>query len=138
MKKKVTLELPWPPRELSPNVRVDRYTKNKKFQSYKLQAYALTLKATGNKPARPAEMTSVRPTVNVQYCLTPPDRRARDEDNFFASMKAAQDGIALALKVNDCFFHLRELTSAGADRLHPKVLVTLDWIQTKETKEAAQ
>jgi len=132
MKKKVVIELPWPPRELSPNCRVDRYSKNKHFQSYKLQAYAATLKAMKGKTAQPAERTSVRPTVNVQYCITPPDKRARDEDNFFATMKAAQDGIALALKVNDCFFHLRELTRDGADRLHPKVVVTLDWQQVRE------
>lgn len=35
----------------------------------------------------------------------PPDRRARDLDNLVASFKAGQDGIALALDVDDSGFN---------------------------------
>lgn len=87
--------LPWPPRELSPNAR-NHWAKTAKFKkSYRQICWALALEAKirvskqGDEP------------IHLGVTFFPPDRRGRDTDNMFASMKAGLDGIADALKVND-------------------------------------
>jgi hypothetical protein len=44
--------------------------------------------------------------IAVHLAFHPPDKKPRDEDNMLASMKAALDGIAMALGVNDRWFRL--------------------------------
>jgi len=40
--------------------------------------------------------------VFLDFC--PPNRRARDDDNVIAAFKAGRDGLADALKIDDCHF----------------------------------
>jgi len=42
--------------------------------------------------------------IRVLWTLHPPDKRSRDMDNVIASLKHAQDGVALAWRVNDARF----------------------------------
>ena len=51
----------------------------------------------GDKKALRASTDQIRMTIT----FVPPDRRHRDDDNMIASLKAARDGIADALGVND-------------------------------------
>lgn len=39
--------------------------------------------------------------ITVRYSFYPPSRRTYDKDNLIASMKAAQDGIAQAIGIDD-------------------------------------
>ena len=50
-------------------------------------------------PCRLSIANEGRIFYEIQYA--PPDRLARDEDNFEASLKSYRDGIADALQVND-------------------------------------
>lgn len=97
----IYLELPWPPRELSPNHRAHYQAKARAVKSYRRLCMAFAYNASQELPAGKLLM-------KIEFC--PPDRRARDDDNMLASFKAGRDGIADGLKVNDnCFATLFEV-----------------------------
>ena len=85
--------LPWPPKELSQNARIHWSKKAKITKAYRAAAHALTKQAGLVAP------DDGRILLVLEF--VPPDRRHRDEDNILASFKAARDGIADALGIND-------------------------------------
>ena len=93
------IELPWPHRWLSPNARKHyRVTAPIKADARKDAAW-LTKAASIPKP-----LPFIGPRLPVCVTFYPPDKRHRDDDNMIASFKAARDGIADALGVDDrCF-----------------------------------
>lgn len=125
MKKEFSVELPWPPRGLSPNARLNRYAKATLFKNTKLCAKLHTKNAM-----RAIGMESVEPKgdglVNVRLVSTPPILRYRDEDNLIANCKATLDGIAEAIKVNDHYFHFREQIW-NKPSAPGKLTVVIDW-----------
>lgn len=93
--------LPFPDRRLSPNARLHyRVTAPVKAKARKDAAY-LTY------GAMPAGAREVRQCfagdgpISYEVTFYPPDGRHRDDDNMIAMLKAARDGIADALGVND-------------------------------------
>jgi hypothetical protein len=84
--------------------------KHRAFQKHKEWAYHATLEVFprhwkwGGAPIMP------------RYVITPKGatRRAIDRDNVIAAMKAYQDGIALALNVDDSAFAVPEVEFAKA------------------------
>lgn len=91
------IELPWPPKALSPNFRSrSHWLKTRALKAARLDAYYATIASDadcgGDHPIR----------LSIQFY--PPDRRARDEDNMMSSCKAYLDGIAQAWGVNDSAF----------------------------------
>jgi hypothetical protein len=90
---KVTLA--WPDRALHPNSRVHWRTRAKATKVAREAARVLAL-AAGAKAA-------VLPDGRLHLWIDfyPPDRRRRDDDGLLASMKAARDGIADALGIDD-------------------------------------
>ena len=106
--------LPWPPRALSPNARTHWRKKAPIAKAYKAACWAL---------AKEAGM--VVPDVEkiaLWLDFYPPDRRHRDMDNMFASMKAGLDGLADALHFNDKGF---KVTLDVADDTGAKVVVEI-------------
>lgn len=92
-----TFDLPWPDKLLSPNARPHWARKAKAVRLARSAAHVLTFSAlAGQKPDWPF--------VNVGFVFCPPDRRRRDRSNVQASMKAATDGIADALGIDDSRF----------------------------------
>lgn len=87
------IELPWPPKELSPNARIHFHAKGRAVKAYREQAYWLTKAAGLLAPAEGG--------IALRFDFHPPDKRKRDLDNMLASIKAGVDGIADALEVND-------------------------------------
>jgi crossover junction endodeoxyribonuclease RusA len=87
------IELPWPPKELSPNARVHYHTKAAAAKVYREAAYWLTEKSGLTVPAEGG--------IALRFDFHPPDKRKRDLDNMLSSIKAGVDGIADALGVND-------------------------------------
>lgn len=96
----ITVELPWPPKELSPNHRGHWAPIARAKQSYRSAARLLTRSALAK-----ASAYSQFDDVRLAYEFHPPASRAYDRDNLAARMKAATDGIADALNVNDRGFH---------------------------------
>lgn len=89
----VNMVFPWPDSRLSPNKRFDRRALIAVKGEAKNEAYAIT-----------ANTTIVLDCDALQLTLTfyPPDRRKRDLDNLYATFKAYQDGMFLALGIDDC------------------------------------
>jgi crossover junction endodeoxyribonuclease RusA len=88
-----SVTIPWPDKALSPNARSHFHAKAKVAKAYREQAYWL---AYSSKLVAPEEGT-----IALRLDFHPPDARKRDLDNMLASCKAAIDGIADALEVND-------------------------------------
>ena len=92
------LVLPWPPRELHPNARVHGDKRDKLTQLERTFARLASHQAGWNA----AELAEGR--LHLWIDVYPPDKRTRDDDGLLASMKAARDGIADALGIDDTRF----------------------------------
>ena len=86
------IDLPWPPTALSPNARVHWTKKAKAAKAYRLECFILA-KAAGIKAPEGKILWTVE--------FFPPSRRAYDDDNLLARVKALRDGVADALGVDD-------------------------------------
>ena len=82
------VELPWPPKELSPNARVHWASRHRKAKQYREACYLL---------AKQAGLTAPREgRLLLMMEFVPPDRRRRDDDNMVGAFKYARDGLAAA------------------------------------------
>lgn len=133
------VNLPWPHKGLSPNARVNRYAKAKLFKQHKITACVYTKKAmleAGVHKANPLIDEDTKyfgkkgGTINLRLICTPPKTRYRDEDNLIATCKAFIDGVAEALRVNDCCFHFREQIWKPADGIG-LLCIELDWMEER-------
>ncbi len=97
----MTVTLPWPPKDLSPNQRLHWSRVSAAKKAYRTECFMR---------ARIAGITtqSLAGASKAAVTLTfyPPDRRARDADNMLASMKAGLDGLADALGLDDRHFRI--------------------------------
>jgi crossover junction endodeoxyribonuclease RusA len=106
--------LPWPHPELSPNARVHWKQRAFRARIQRQTAYLLTLEAVGAKKPK-------WQGAGLAFTFNPPDKRRRDTDNCIASTKAARDGIADALGIDDskfeCSYRMGEPVKGGAVRI---------------------
>jgi len=98
--------LPWPLKELSPNVRAHWTVRSKAAKKYRAACSLLALEAGLRKGS-----VTWEGDIHVWIDFYPPDRRARDDDNLIAAFKSGRDGLADALGVDDKRF-----------RIHPYVM----------------
>lgn len=108
------IELPWPPKVLSPNNRAHWTRKLEPRQRYRLDCYMLTKGwLATSREWRPSPDCPL--PIKITFC--PPDRRHRDDDNMIGSFKSGRDGLADALGVNDRLFrpeyHFAEPVKGG-------------------------
>lgn len=87
------ISLPWPDSALSPNSRPHHFTLARAKKKAKHDAFMLAKEALGR--------ATLEKPLKAVVTFCPPDERKRDLDNMIASFKAAQDGIALAIGVDD-------------------------------------
>lgn len=113
-----TIFLPWPDRRLSPNARGHWSSLARAKRSAKEAAFYLT-KQAGVEKIQAESLT-------VRYSFFPPSRRAYDLDNLVASMKAAADGIALAIGVDDSKWNIA-VSPRGPVERNGMVKVDLEW-----------
>lgn len=94
------INLPWYPRECSPNARVHWSKLAEMKKKYRDVCFLLTKESVGN--------VSLPETGDIHVTIEffPPAKRAYDLDNLLASIKSGLDGVAQALKVNDSRFTL--------------------------------
>jgi crossover junction endodeoxyribonuclease RusA len=99
----VTFDLPWFPKELSPNSRCHWATVAKHKKIYREAAFIMTKVALVKDGA-----TLPEPDARVHITLEfyPPSKRRYDLDNCLAAMKAGLDGVSDALKIDDENFAL--------------------------------
>lgn len=91
--------LPWPDSRLNPNARTHYHALAKVKKQARADAHTLTTVAIPLKDKRAIAAQEGRIEIDVRFY--PPDARLRDDDNCIASFKAARDGIADALGVDD-------------------------------------
>jgi crossover junction endodeoxyribonuclease RusA len=97
----VIVTLPWPHKDLSPNSR--KHWRGKapiKAKAREDAAYAAFQAMSGGVREERIRFAGDGP-IPVDVYFYPPDRRHRDDDNMIGAMKAARDGLADALGVND-------------------------------------
>lgn len=94
----IRIELAWPVKSLSPNARVHYMTLHSAKKKAKDDAFWATRCVSGK--------LATDEKLDVRLTFHPPVNRDRDMDNAIASMKAALDGVALALDVNDSQFNI--------------------------------
>lgn len=99
--------LPFPDKILWPNGRGHHMAKHRAFQKHKEWARIATLAAL------PRCFKWNGDPVRLHYTVTPKTAHKVDADNAVAAMKAYQDGIALALKVDDSAFAVPGITFAA-------------------------
>lgn len=116
----LTVEMPWPSTALSPNGRAHWSAKAKATKASKTYAWGITKELCGPLGIVPG--TWVGP-ISVHLAFHPSVDRDRDLDNMQASQKAALDGIAMALGINDT--HFRPISTIGAKRRPACVSITL-------------
>jgi crossover junction endodeoxyribonuclease RusA len=103
----LTIELPWPPKQLMPNF------KRRKHWS----VYRPFIAKYREDCAWLVKLSRVRGTLlTVTFC--PPDRRRRDDDGMIGAFKAGRDGVADALGCDDHLFrpsyHFGDVVKGGA------------------------
>lgn len=85
----------WPSRDLHPNSRVHWSKRSKAAKAMRGHACLLALAAGWGRENVPEGR------LHVWIDAYPPDRRRRDADGLLSSLKAALDGVADALEVDD-------------------------------------
>lgn len=110
--------LPWPNRTLSQNSRAHRLTVARNARTERWEARVRCLEAGLRKPGWEG--------ARLAFTICPPDARRRDLQNVIGSLKAAVDGIADALGVDDSRFRIRWPEAFSEPRRGGVVLVTVE------------
>lgn len=95
----LSVTLPFPPAELSPNSKNGRHwggTQAAKAK-YRNDCWVLALQAARGFVAPAGD-------IPLRVTFVQPDKRRRDRDNLLAACKSGLDGLAAALKVDDSRF----------------------------------
>lgn len=104
-----TIELPWPPKELTPN-----FKRRKHWRSYAKPTKDYRTLCAWLTRAKMIDATGVsRIQLYITFC--PPDRRKRDDDGMIGAFKAGRDGVADGLGVDDSIFRCT-YTIAGPEK----------------------
>lgn len=93
--------LPWPDKRLSPNSRTHWRQLSEVKTKARWDAAILTLEAMNGQARVFREGLPEEGQIGLKVTFYPPDARHRDDDNMIGSFKAARDGIADALDIND-------------------------------------
>jgi len=114
-----SVTLPWPDRTLSPNVRLAWQARQDAKKAARDGAYALAFDAWDH-----VGIAWRLGPLAARYELYPPNRRKIDIDNLVAMLKSAQDGVCIALNINDS--QIREATYTLLDPVPGgKVVMTI-------------
>lgn len=91
--------LPWPDKRLNPNARMHFRALAAVKKKARADAHILATVAISLSAKRAIAAGDGKIPIEVRFY--PPDNRHRDDDNAIASFKAARDGIADSLGVDD-------------------------------------
>lgn len=116
----VSIEIPWPPKILSPNARPHWASKADAKKRYRRTAMIV---AAGAR-IEVGRAVRVGEQIFVRLSFHPPTRREHDADNLIAAMKSGLDGIADGIGVDDALFRLLPITVCDPVK-GGRVIVTL-------------
>jgi crossover junction endodeoxyribonuclease RusA len=86
-----TLDLPWPPKELTPNAKRRKHWR----------VYQPITKQYREDCCKLTQAARIRGATIISITFFPPDRRKRDDDGMISAFKAGRDGVADALRCDD-------------------------------------
>ena len=112
----MTITLPIPPKELSPNVRVHWAVKSRHVRAARVLACYTVMQQDNTRPLHERAVYHVK-------CFFR-DARERDSDNLMASLKAYLDGVADAGWIANDSGLWPDRPEFGVDRLHPRIEIT--------------
>jgi len=92
------ITLPWPEKVLNPNWKGHWTIKSKATKAARKAAWWATIESN--------DKVDGNGLIYLHVYFSPPDKRKRDSTNMLASLKAAFDGIADGLGVNDIRFQV--------------------------------
>ncbi len=117
----------WPPKEVFPNARPNRYAKARAVKQYRYICQMDARQQGWTGPRTPGEHLLASP-VKATVTFVVPDHRKRDTANMMDALKALWDGIVDAgLLVDDSHEHLRHgEPSVRVEKGQRYVLVTLE------------
>jgi len=118
MSKPITITLPLPPKQLSPNARCHYMSKANAVKKYRTMAFAESLKAQ-------APGCRMWRYATVQATFYHKQARRRDADNSLSSLKAALDGLADAGVVADDHGFTHKPVLFKKDAANPRVEITV-------------
>jgi len=115
----ITVTLPWPPAECSPNSRAHWRKRAEVSRLSKEWAYWSSVDWLDG------QFLGFEDAIKVSYWLNPPDHRRRDLDNFVARCKPFLDGICERLGIDDS--QIKQTSAQWGDK-HPggQVIITLE------------
>lgn len=113
-----TVILPWPPSVLRPNSRPHRMERARAVKKYRDDAF-WRCRGAG---IRRLDARRAR----IVMCFCPPDNRVRDDDGDIGAFKAARDGIATAIGIDDSRRNWVTSYEWGEVRKGGAVLVTIE------------
>ena len=121
--KSITIRLPLPHRELSPNARIHWGRRHRHSKAYRALARLAAMEGTMD-----TSLGMDWSRVEVSTTFYHRDKRKRDQDNLIAMMKSAYDGIADFLGVDDVgWIHVR--IERRIDKHDPRVEVVLTKVE---------
>lgn len=122
----LTLELPFPPKELSPNSRPNRWEKARTVRQYREDCgWAGTVQYRRYVSKKGTPLPTLTPPVTATVTFVVPDRRRRDEQNFLQMLKPAFDGLVDAGVLQDDNHEVFKVVATHFEVGEPKVIVEL-------------
>lgn len=119
----MTIVLPIPSRDLSPNGRLHWAGKSRLTKNARRLAKLLTLEALGHACHAPGLPVPAFAGYSLAHYF--PTAARRDDDNADAACKAYRDGIADALGIDDRQLPKVRLSTIAKDATNPRVEITL-------------
>jgi len=118
----ITIELPFPSSELSPNARIHWAVKSRATKDARAEGWYAAIFDVGWGDKSKLKASDLRCT----WTFYPPDLRRRDDDNLVRQCKAYRDGVCDALGIDDS--QIKETVSrmADVDRPDGRVVMTLE------------
>lgn len=134
----ITVTLPWPPAECSPNWRGHWAKRRDAVNAGKWIAHSRTQNWLTDKGIFIVnDLGFFMKRLSANYILRPPDRRRRDIDNFVARCKPFLDGICTALGIDD--FQIKRTTAEWGEVVKGgEVEITIGVIEESEDDEKEQ
>jgi Holliday junction resolvase RusA-like endonuclease len=113
----ISISVPLPAKELSPNARVHWRVKAKATKAARENAFAAAI--VHGKPMWKA--------ASVLCVFTFKDKRSRDRDNLLSSLKAVFDGLADAgVVANDSALTYKPVEITAPDKANPRVVIYIE------------
>lgn len=114
----ITLTLPLPPRDCSPNARGHWSKKARAVKAYRERSEMEARRV-------PASLRQQWEDAEAWIVFYLPDRRRRDRDNLMASLKAAWDGLTDAGVLADDYGLIQNRPELRVDRANPRVEIEI-------------